>query len=127
MFHKQEKIRPVLIIDLGKHYGGVEVRVLSIAKALHGRYPYAVAVLAGSPLHKRLRADNLISISVPFSRSDPRLLIFFWQIIRREGYGVIDAHNVQSQFWGHLAAVLAGGTTKVSTVHSAYRFEYNNS
>jgi glycosyltransferase involved in cell wall biosynthesis len=125
--NKQENIRPILIMDLAKNYGGVEVRVLSLAKALHGRYPYKVAVLAGSSLHKRLETSRLGSLPVPFSRGDPRLLIFLWRIIRSEGFGVVDAHNVQSQFWGQLAALFVGGLTKVSTVHSAYRLEYNDS
>ncbi len=127
MLHQEEKTNPVLIIDLAKRYGGAEVRVLDTAKSLHGQYPYAVATLAGSPLHQRLEAAKLISLPVPFSRGDPRLLIFLWRAIRQEGYRVLDAHNVQSQFWGHLAAMLAGKITKVSTVHSAYKLEHHNS
>jgi glycosyltransferase involved in cell wall biosynthesis len=127
MTHQEGRLRPVLIIDLAKRYGGAEVRVLDTAKALHGRHPYAVATLVGSPLHQRLEAAKLVSLPVPFSRGDPRLFFFIRRAIRQEGYGVLDAHNVQSQFWGHLAATLAGAITKVSTVHSAYKLEHNNS
>jgi glycosyltransferase involved in cell wall biosynthesis len=117
----------VLIVDLAKRYGGGEVRVLDMAKLLHGQYPYAVATLAGSPLHQRLDAAKLVSLPVSFSRSDPRLLIFLLRAIRRHGYEVLDAHNAQSQFWGHLAGILGGVRTRVSTVHSSYRYEHNGS
>ncbi len=127
MTDEKRQLPAVLIVDLAKRYGGAEVRVLDTAKALHGRHPYAVATLAGSPLHQRLEAADLISLPVPFARSDPRQLIFFWRVIRHKGYGVLDAHNVQSQFWGQLAATLTRGITKVSTVHSAYRLEHNGS
>ena len=128
MFHRSQKeeIPPVLIVDLAQGYGGAEVRVLDTAKSLHGHYPYGVATLAGSPLHQRLEAAGLVAVPVPFSRSDPRLLFFLFRAIRQRGYGVLDAHNVQSQFWGHLAAALAGAG-RVSTVHSSYKLEHNGS
>jgi glycosyltransferase involved in cell wall biosynthesis len=62
---------------------------------------------------------------VPYARGDPRLLFFLLRAIRQNGYQAVDAHNVQSQFWGHLAAMLGGIARKVSTVHSAYKFERN--
>ncbi len=88
---------------------------------------YAVATLAGSPLHQRLEADRLISLAVPFGRGDGRLLVFLARAIRQAGYRVVDAHNVQSQFWGHLAALVAGAPKKISTVHSAYKLEHAGS
>ncbi len=116
---------PVLIVDLAKRYGGTEVRVLDMARMLHSRrYPYAVVTLVDSPLHRRLEAGGLVARPAPFSRADPRLLGFIGGLIRRGGYRVVDAHNVQSQFWGHLAA---GRARRVSTVHSAYLFEHNHS
>ena len=123
---KKDKIS-ILIIDLAKHYGGAEVRVFDLAKALHGRCQYSVATLINSPLHQRLNAAKLISLPVPYSRGDPRLLFFLLREIRRAGYQVVDAHNPQSQFWGLLAAKLAKTVVKVSTVHSAYRFEHSGS
>jgi glycosyltransferase involved in cell wall biosynthesis len=123
-----ESPRPVLIVDLVKGYGGAEVRVLDMAKALHGRCPYAVVALAGSPLHRRLEAAGLAALPVPYRRGDPRLLFFLRRAIHWGGYRVVDAHNVQSQFWGHLAAAMAGQSVRrVSTVHSAYRLEHAGS
>lgn len=120
-------MHPVLLIDLAKHYGGAEVRVFDLAASLHGRRPYAVAALAGGPLHRRLEAAGLVSLPVPYARSDPRLVLFMLRAIRQGGVRVVDAHNPQSQFWGHLAALLAGAPVRISTVHSAYRFEHNGS
>lgn len=117
---------PVLIVDLARRFGGAEVRVLDTARTLHGQYPYAVAVLKNSPLHQRLEAAGLSALPSPYSRSDPRQWFFFRQAIRQKGYRVIDAHNVQSQFWAHLAAWSAGAG-RVSTVHSAYKIEHNYS
>jgi len=118
------QIPPILIIDLAKGFGGAEVRVLDTAQALHDTHTYTVATLDGSPLHKRLKAAGLAALPVPFGRSDPRLLFLLWWIIWKQGFGIVDAHNVQSQFWGQLAAVLAGINGRVSTVHSAYALEH---
>lgn len=118
--------QPVLIVDLAKRYGGAEVRVFDTAQMLHGQHPYAVAVLTGSPLHQRLTSAGLTALPTPYARSDPRQWLFFRQAIRQHGYKTIDAHNVQSQFWAHLAA-LTTGAGRVSTVHSAYKIEHNHS
>jgi glycosyltransferase involved in cell wall biosynthesis len=128
MLPQKQKAHPVLIVDLVKRYGGAEVRVLELARSLQARqHPYAVATLAGSPLHQRLKTARLATLPVPFGRGDPRILFFLRRAIRQAGYVVIDAHNVQSQFWGHLAAMAAGTPVRVSTIHSAYRFEHNGS
>ncbi len=116
-----------LIIDLAKRFGGAEVRVQDTAALLAKRgMPYAVAVLNGSPLHRRLTAANLAALPVPYPRSDPRTAIFLARAIRRGGFSVVDAHNVQSQFWGFLAAKFAR-VPLVATVHSAYRLEHGGS
>ena len=115
--------RPVLIVDLAKRFGGTNVRVLALARLLHGRRPYAVAVLRGSPLHERLEDEGLRALPVPFGRGDPRVLLFLVRTIRRGGYGVVDAHNPQSQLWAGLAAAITR-TPSVATVHSAYRSEH---
>ena len=117
---------PVLIVDLAKRFGGTNVRVLALARLLHGRRPYAVAVLDGSPLHERLEEEQLRTLPVPFGRGDPRVLPFLVRAIRRGAYGVVDSHNPQSQLWGGLAAVLTR-TPSVATVHSAYHFEHGGS
>jgi glycosyltransferase involved in cell wall biosynthesis len=117
----------ILIIDLAKHFGGADVRVAALAQALHGRQDYAVATLSGSPLQQRLVMLGLNVLPVPYSRSDPRTMGFLRRAIREGNYSVVDAHNPQSQFWGHLASLRAGDVRKVSTMHSAYRLEHNES
>jgi len=113
----------VLIVDLSKYYGGADVRVFDLAKALHGRYPYAVAVLKGSILQQRLDSHHLNVLPVPFSRSDPRTARYLAQTVKRDGFTVVDAHNPQSQLWAHL---LTDSVRHVSTVHSIYRQEHKN-
>lgn len=117
----------VLIVDLAKHFGGADVRVLELARSLHGRCRYAVATLAGSPLQQRLEEEHLAVLPVPFSRGDLRTLIYLWHMLRLHRFTVLDAHNPQSQFWGLLAARLSGKTTLVATVHSSYRAEHRTS
>lgn len=128
MSQQKEQMPPVLIVDLVKRYGGAEVRVLDMARSLHfRRQPYAVATLSGSPLHRRLEAAGLQALPIPYKRSDPRLALFLKQAICSGGYRILDAHNVQSQFWAQLAGWLAGVSSRVSTIHSNYRQEYGGS
>ena len=112
----------VLLVNLAKYYGGTEVRILDTAKSLHGRYPYDVAVLNGSPLHERLSQNNLNVIPLFCHRADPRMLWFLWRLLRKKKYGVVDAHNSQSHLWGLVAAKLANIPVRVATVHSSYRY-----
>lgn len=110
----------VLLVALAKRYGGAEVRVFDLARAFHGRLPYAVATLPGSVLHERLLAAGLNAVPLAYGRGDPRLAWAIYRLIRQGGYQVVDAHNPQSQWWGLLAAQLAHVPVRVSTVHLAY-------
>jgi glycosyltransferase involved in cell wall biosynthesis len=115
----------VLLVDLANGFGGVETRVCSQAQALQGRVEHcAVAVTRGSPLHQRLRAAGIECEPISASRTDPRLLRELWRVVRGGRYHVIDAHNIQSIFWGHLAGLLAGARGRVTTVHTEYAEEY---
>jgi glycosyltransferase involved in cell wall biosynthesis len=110
----------VLIVNLSKSFGGVDVRVFDMAQWMHGRYPYTVAVLAGSHLHQRLVDAGLNVLALRGPRSNPRLLFSLLKAIRSGEYTVVDAHNPQSQFWGLLAATLCRVPGRVSSVHTAY-------
>lgn len=116
----------ILILDISKFYGGADVRVLDLARALKGQHDYLVGVLAGSELHQRLERENLPTLPIPYRRSDPRLLPFLLAQIRQQGIQAIDAHNPQSQFWGAVAGKLAG-IRIIATVHSSYRKEHQGS
>ncbi len=115
----------VLLVDLARSYGGAEVRVqtqaLGLLEATQG---CAVAVLRGSPLHQRLTRQGLPCLALESGRASPALALRLCALIKRGGYGVVDAHNVQSIFWGHLAGRLAGVRACVATLHSDYGAEY---
>jgi glycosyltransferase involved in cell wall biosynthesis len=115
----------VLLVNLAKGFGGAETRVYSQAQALQGAVEQCgVAVVHESPLHRRLRASGVNCEPISASRSDPRSLLQLWRVIRAGRYDIVDAHNIQSVFWGHLAALLAGVRGRVTTVHSNYAEEY---
>lgn len=116
----------VLLVDIARSYGGAEVRTLTQARALQEAVTACTVVtLAGSQLHQRLEAENLPVIALDDRRSDPRMIFTLRNIIRRGNYQVVDAHNVQSILWGHLAAALAGARGRVATIHSDYGGEYS--
>ncbi|HEX6070412.1 MAG TPA: glycosyltransferase family 4 protein [Longimicrobiaceae bacterium] len=115
----------VLLVDLATRFGGPETRVLSQATALQGTVEHcAVAVARGSPLHERLTEAGIPSEPIAPGRADPRILLELRRVIRSGRYQVVDAHNIQSIVWGHLAAFLAGARGRVTTVHSDYGEEY---
>jgi glycosyltransferase involved in cell wall biosynthesis len=115
----------VLLVDLALSFGGAEVRVLTQAKALQGMVAVCkVAVLRGSALHERLVAENLPCEILSSGRANPKLLLSLRRVIHEGGYQIVDAHNVQSILWGHLAAALAEAKGRVATIHSDYGGEY---
>jgi glycosyltransferase involved in cell wall biosynthesis len=116
----------VLLVDLTWAFGGVETRVVSQAQALQAVVDgCAVAVLAGSPVHERLRAAGIAcEVLPPLQVRDPRLALRLRDVIRRQGYQIVDAHNVPAIVWGHLGALLAGAQGRVTTIHGDYRREY---
>jgi glycosyltransferase involved in cell wall biosynthesis len=114
-----------LLVCLSKRWGGVDVRVLQVARALQARgHPYAVAVLAESPLHMAMEADGLAVHPIRRGRADPRIVADLCRLIRQTGATAIDAHNMQSQYWSALAAMRARVPVRVATVHSIYREEH---
>lgn len=110
------ELEPIMIVDLAESYGGIETRILEMAKGLHGRKPYTVAVIDGSPLQQRLAAAGLDFSPIRFRKYDPRIIGALTRLIRRDGYRVIDAHNDQSWLWGTLAASLTGVPNKIASV-----------
>jgi glycosyltransferase involved in cell wall biosynthesis len=117
----------VLLVALARRYGGAEVRVFDLARAFHGRFPYAVVTIKGSVLDDRLTAAGLTTRPQSLGRGDPRLAQAIGHLIRTEGYQIVDAHNPQSQLWGLWAAKRAHVPVLVSTVHLAYGRVQNDS
>jgi glycosyltransferase involved in cell wall biosynthesis len=115
----------VLLVNLARGYGGAETRVLSQACSLQSHVARcAVAVASGSPLHERLRREGAPCEVITTARTDPRLLNELARVIRRGSYNVVDAHNIHSLFWAHLAALVGGARGRVTTMHSDYAEEY---
>jgi len=120
-----EPLKPfpkVLVVDLSNNYGGASSRVLSLmARANPGTI--ALAGLASGAITKRARQLGLPVHALVSHKADPRLLSQLINLIRREGYNVLDSQNIQSKFWANLAA-LATGTSLVSTLNSWYANEH---
>ncbi len=115
----------VLLVDLARSYGGAESRVRAQARFMHTLGTACdVAVLAGSALHQYLEADELPCVPLNHGRGNPLLLPELVHVMRAGQYDVVDAHNVQSIFWGMWAAALAGVPRRVATIHSDYAAEY---
>lgn len=115
----------VLLVDLAKTFGGAEVRVLTQAQALQNQTEKcAVAVLENSPLHRRVTEYGVPCEVLRLGRGNPRMLLALRPIVKQ--YDIVDAHNVHSIFWGHLAAWSAGVKGRVATIHSNYGQEYPN-
>jgi glycosyltransferase involved in cell wall biosynthesis len=113
------------LVDLAKTYGGAEVRILTTAVGLQTAVAHCrVATLEGSALHARLQAEGIPCEVIRAGRASPRMLLVLRAIIRRGHYQIVDAHNVQSIFWSHLAARLDGAKGCVTTIHSDFGKEY---
>ena len=113
----------VLILDLSKHYGGSNSRILSLMT----RSKPATIGLAGlknGVITKQARQMGLNVHAVSGHKADPRLLFRLMKVIREEGYNVLDSQNIQSKFWANLAAILTG-TALVSTLNSWYAHEHS--
>lgn len=115
----------VLLLALSRSFGGAEVRVLTQARALHARnIPCSVAVLPNSQLHQQLQAEALPHITLKSGRGSLAMLTELRNHIQRGGFNVIDAHNVQSIWWGMWAGTWAGVPRRVATIHSDFAAEY---
>ena len=115
----------VLLVDLAKTFGGAEIRVLTQARALQGLCEGCdVVTLNGSMLHERLQHEGLPHVVVNSQRGSPTTALELQQIMAKGGYGVVDAHNVQSILWGIPAAKLAGVPNRIATIHSDFVAEY---
>jgi glycosyltransferase involved in cell wall biosynthesis len=113
----------VLILDLSKHYGGSNSRILSLmTRAAPGMV--ALAGLKSGAITKQAMQLGLPVHIVSGHKADPRLLFRLVQVIRQEGYNVLDSQNIQSKFWANLAALLTK-TALVSTLNSWYAHEHS--
>lgn len=113
----------VLILDLSKHYGGSNSRILSLmTRSKPGTI--GLAGLKNSVITKQAMQMGLNVHAVSWQKTDPRLLFRLMNVIRKEGYNVLDSQNIQSKFWANLAAIFTG-TALVSTLNSWYAHEHS--
>jgi glycosyltransferase involved in cell wall biosynthesis len=113
----------VLILDLSKHYGGSNSRILSLmTRSKPGTI--GLAGLKNGVITKQAQQMGLKVHGVSGHKADPRLLFRLMQVIRQEGYNVLDSQNIQSKFWANLAAMFTK-TALVSTLNSWYAHEHS--
>jgi glycosyltransferase involved in cell wall biosynthesis len=113
----------VLILDLSKHYGGSNSRILSL---MTRSKPGTIGLggLKDGVITQQARQMGLKVHAVSAHKADPRLLFRLMQVIRQEGYNLLDSQNIQSKFWANLAALFTG-TALVSTLNSWYAHEHS--
>ena len=112
----------VLILDLSEGYGGASARVLTLMQ----KYPsekMALAALQDSPVSNYALNKDLPVFIVGKKKYDIRIFFNLVRIIRLQGFDVLDVQNIQSKFWGSLAAS-AVKVALVSTLNSWYLNEH---
>ena len=113
----------VLILDLSKHYGGSNSRILSLmTRSKPGTI--GLAGLQNGVITRQAVQMGLTVHAVTGHKADPRLLFRLMKVIRDEGYNLLDSQNIQSKFWANLAALFTG-TALVSTLNSWYAHEHS--
>lgn len=116
-----EKVRAI-IVDLSKRFGGASTRSITLAKGLKS-WNVAICGLSGSPVVKMAEKEGIPVIIVGKSRIDPLIPFRLATHIRRGGYQVLDTQNIQSKFWGSIAAAMAN-IALVATLNSWYESEH---
>ncbi len=113
----------VLILDLSKHYGGSNSRILSLmTRSKPGTV--GLAGLKNGVITRQAMQMGLRVHAISGHKADPRLLFRLMNVIRKEGYNVLDSQNIQSKFWANLAAAFTR-TALVSTLNSWYAHEHS--
>lgn len=119
-----ENVR-VLLVDLSKRFGGASVRALTLASNLEP-WDAAIAGLKDSPVIKAAEEKKIPVKVVGQNRTDPLIPFRLMNIIHRERFQVMDTQNIQSKFWGSMAAYMSN-VAFVSTLNSSYKDEHAGS
>lgn len=112
----------VLLVDLSKRFGGANTRVLTLMREFP-RDRVALATLNNSPVAHEARSAGLTVFPMGGSKFDPRILFRLIRAIRQGDFELLDVQNIQSKFWGSLAAVFTS-LPLVSTLNSWYTSEH---
>ena len=119
-----ENFVKILIVDLSKDYGGASSRVLSLLRYLPPDQVGFVG-LVNSPVSEAAKKLPVSVHGISSSKANPMILPRLIKIIQEGDYQLIDTHNIQSKFWGSLAARITGRAL-VSTLHSWYANEHKS-
>lgn len=112
----------VLIIDLSLKYGGATSRILALMSRAS---PGTIGLAA---LESSFIAQEAIKLNIPThiigkSKTDTGIIKRLISLIRNEGYQILDTQNIQSKFWGSIAAHFTN-TALISTINSWYANEH---
>lgn len=113
-----------LILDLSVGYGGSSSRVLGLLRFLADTGS-ALAGLDSGAVVMAARNEGLPVYSLGTNKTEPQILLRLIKLIKKGGFQVIDTQNIQSKFWGSLAANFTD-ITLVSTLNSWYANEHGN-
>jgi glycosyltransferase involved in cell wall biosynthesis len=114
-----------LLVDLSERFGGASARALGLL----GAFPkgeVALASLEGSQVTDEGRRTSEDVFVVARRKFDPRIPWRLLDLVRSEGFDVLDAQNVQSKVWCTMAARRAP-VALVSTLNSWYLAEHGGS
>ena len=114
-----------LIIDLAVGYGGSSSRVLGLLRGLSDQN-VALAGLDQGAIVLAAQKEGLPVHTLGASKADPRILLHLIRLIRSNGFQVLDTQNIQSKFWGSIAAGITH-TSLISTINSWYASEHGQS
>ncbi len=115
----------VLILDLSHGYGGSGSRLLGLMSRFSPN-EMALAAVQGKPLAIAARQQGLTVYEIGRHKMDPLILPRLIRLLRKGGFQIIDTQNIQSKWWGSLAAMLTG-VALVSTLNSWYTMEHGGS
>jgi glycosyltransferase involved in cell wall biosynthesis len=115
----------ILILDLSHGYGGSSSRLLGLMSRF-SPHEMALAAVQGRPLAAAARRQGLTVYEIGKHKLDPFILPRLVRLIRKGGFRLIDTQNIQSKWWGSLAAMLTGAAL-VSTLNSWYTVEHGGS
>jgi len=120
-----DEIPRTLIVDLAQGFGGTSSRVLRLLSELPASRVELAALETGA-IAQRAQALGFPVHVVGRSKADPRVVGRLVRIIREGEFKLVDTQNIQSKFWGSMAAVRARAGL-VSTINSWYEAEHGGS
>jgi glycosyltransferase involved in cell wall biosynthesis len=115
----------VMHVFSGRETGGIASVALPLIRELKGRgLDVRTACLADGAMTRMARALALDPIVVARKHTvDIMLVKRLAAIMRREGVDIVHTHSVSGNFYGRLAAYMAGGPVVLTSVHADTRRE----